>query len=42
MIWPEQAEELGLPVVDIDGTRDADAVAVADDLADRFRLTCRT
>ena len=32
----EQATDLGLPVVDIDGTRDAESVA--DDLARRFRL----
>jgi hypothetical protein len=31
-----QAEELGLPVIDIDGTRDAESVA--DDLVPRFRL----
>lgn len=31
-----QAVELGLPVIDIDGTRDAESVA--DDLARRFRL----
>lgn len=32
----EQATRLGLPVIEIDGTRDAEAVA--DDLAVRFRL----
>jgi hypothetical protein len=31
-----QAEDLGLPVIDIDGTRDAEAVA--EELARRFRL----